>query len=226
MISKQVLVVAAHPDDEVLGCGGTIARHCADGDAVSVLILAQGVVSRNGADQVEQLDQLQAAARQANDILGVQRLELDQFPDNEMDSVTLLSVTKRIEVALAALQPDVVYTHHAGDVNIDHRLIHQAVVTASRPLPGQCVQQLLFFEVASSTEWQPPGSAPAFLPNHFVDISVTLEKKLAALQAYECEMREFPHARSIDAVRHLACWRGASVGRAAAEAFVLGRHIR
>lgn len=225
-MSKQVLVVAAHPDDEVLGCGGAIARHCADGDTVSVLILAQGVVSRGVVDQQAQLDQLQAAARRANDILGVQRLELDRFPDNEMDSVTLLSITKRIEAALAALRPEVVYTHHAGDVNIDHRRIHQAAVTACRPLPGQCVQQLLFFEVASSTEWQPPGSAPAFLPNHFVDISTTLAKKLAALQAYECEMREFPHARSIEAVRHLACWRGATVGRDAAEAFVLGRHIR
>lgn len=224
-MSKQVLVVAAHPDDEVLGCGGTIARHCADGDTVSVLILAQGVVSRGVADQQAQLDRLQTAARLANDILGVQRLELDQFPDNEMDSVTLLSITRRIEAAVAAVCPEVVYTHHAGDVNIDHRRIHQAVVTACRPLPGHRVQQLLFFEVASSTEWQPPGSAPAFLPNYFVDISTTLQTKLAALQAYECEMRAFPHARSIEAVRHLACWRGASVGRGAAEAFMLGRQI-
>ena len=119
-----------------------------------------------------------------------------------------------------------VYSHWIGDVNIDHRRIHEAVVAACRPQPGHPVESLLFFEVASSTEWQTPGSAPAFQPNWFVDISATLDTKLAALAAYQAELRDWPHPRSTRGVEHLARWRGSTVGCEAAEAFVLGRHLR
>ncbi len=128
-------------------------------------------------------------------------------------------------VVIPSPHASTVRTHLAGDVNIDHRVLHDAVVSACRPQPTHCVRELLFFEVASSTEWRPPGSASAFLPNRFVDISSTLDAKLKALRAYASEMRPFPHARSIEAVQALAAWRGATVGVAAAEAFMLGRTL-
>ncbi|MCQ8180228.1 PIG-L family deacetylase [Methylomonas sp. SURF-1] len=224
-----VSVIAAHPDDEILGCGGTIAGHIAKGDQVHVLILAEGITSRDGmADRGKcqsDLSELAKAAHNANDILGVTSLTLNNLPDNRMDSLDRLDVVKIVEAFVQANASTIVYTHHAGDVNIDHRRIHEAVVTACRPIPGQRVSTLLFFEVASSTEWQPPVSAPVFAPNWFVDISAYLPLKLKALNAYASEMRPWPHARSVTALEHLARWRGATIGVAAAEAFILGRYI-
>jgi LmbE family N-acetylglucosaminyl deacetylase len=225
----QILIIAAHPDDEVLGCGGTIVKHLQNGDEVHVVILAEGVTSRDKVREREsragELSQLARAAQGAGRILGVQSVELYDFPDNRMDSVDLLDVVKVVETAVDRYKPDTVYTHHAGDVNIDHRIVHQAVVTACRPLPGQWVKTLLFFEVPSSSEWQTPGSAPAFAPSYFVDISNCLDKKLQALETYESEMRSWPHPRSLAAVEHLARWRGSMVGVEAAEGFVLGRKL-
>lgn len=222
---NNILVVAAHPDDEVLGCGGAIARHSAEGDAVHVLILAQGIASRTVADSAEQLVRLRDAADKANKVLHVSSLTFKEFPDNRMDSVDRLDITKTVEEHICNLKPRVVYTHHAGDLNVDHRRTHEAVMTACRPLPGSQVATVLFFEVASSTEWQSPAPALVFAPNWFVDISKTLEMKKQALLAYQSEMRDWPHPRSIEAVEHLARWRGATVGVEAAEAFALGRNI-
>lgn len=223
-----VLVVAAHPDDEVLGCGGTIAKHHQQGDSVHILILAEGATSRSStrqrADWESELSALSVAARKASKILGADSTTLRHFPDNRMDSCDLLDIIKPIEAVIDQRQPTIVYTHHAGDVNIDHRRIHDAVVTACRPVPDHPVKSLLFFEIPSSTEWQPPGSAPPFLPNWHVDIGDTLSLKLKALAAYGCEMRQWPHPRSLRAVEHMARWRGASVGVEATESFILGRH--
>ncbi len=224
-----VLVVAAHPDDEVLGCGGTIARHADAGDQVQVLIVAEGATSRQpqrDRDQAShELSALAQAAHQAGAILGAQGVELLDLPDNRLDSLDRLDLIKQIEERIARHQPQVVYVHHAGDVNIDHRRLHEAVVTACRPTPGQPVRRLLSYEVASSTEWQPPGSAPAFQPNWFVDITAQWALKRQALEAYAAEMRPWPHARSIEALEHLARWRGAQVGVEAAEAFCLLRQL-
>jgi len=229
MKPRKVLVVAAHPDDEVLGCGGAIARHASNGDEVHVLILAEGLTSRdiirNRDKHTEGLDVLAQAARKANGILGVKNLDLHDFPDNRMDSLDLLDVVKVVESFVARFQPDVVYTHHAGDLNIDHRIIHEAVVTACRPLPKQCVRTLLLFEVVSSTEWQVSGSTTSFIPNCFVDITKTLDLKMEALEAYDSEMKAWPHPRSREAIIHLARWRGCTVGLEAAEAFILGRQV-
>ena len=229
-MSSTILVIAAHPDDEVLGCGGTIARHAKAGDDVHVVILGEGITSRDDKRIREAnkdgLSKLSKAAHQANDILGVKSLVLHDFPDNRMDSLDRLDVIKVVEGFIERFEPDKIYTHHCGDLNIDHRRIHEAVVTACRPMPGnQGVDTILFFEVPSNTEWQPPGSAVPFAPDWFVDISKTLELKLQALLAYESEMRPWPHARSVKAVEHLAGWRGASIGVAAAEAFILGRRL-
>ncbi len=228
-LTSKILVVAAHPDDEILGCGATIAKHVQHGDEVHVVILAEGVTSREAVrsreTHQEELSQLAQAAHRANTVLGVHSLTLHDFPDNRMDSLDRLDIIKAVEAYVHQIKPDIVYTHHVGDVNIDHRRIHEAIVTACRPVPEHAVKTLLLFEVASSTEWQPPASAPAFSPNWFVDVSVTLEQKLKALAEYESEMRPWPHARSMKALEHLARWRGATIGVEAAEAFMLGRKI-
>ncbi len=224
---NSILVVAAHPDDEVLGCGGTLAKLAGQGAIVCVAFLADGVFSRVG-DKVMQQEELhvrRAAARKACDILGVKLVSFGDFPDNRMDTIALLDIIKAVEGRIAEHRPDTVFTHHAGDVNIDHRLTHEAVVTACRPQSGHPVKTVLCFEVPSSTEWQLPGSAPAFAPNWFVDISGTLDRKLTALDAYAAELRAWPHPRSRKGVEHLARWRGATVGTDAAEAFILGRQL-
>jgi LmbE family N-acetylglucosaminyl deacetylase len=222
---NQILIFAAHPDDEVLGCGGTIAKLSNQGATIHVAFLADGVYSRAGdsaACQTE-LAARRIAAQKACDILGVKSLSFGDFPDNRMDTLALLDIIKVVEGLIAEHRPDTILTHHAGDVNIDHRRTHEAVVTACRPQPGHPVKTLLSFEVPSSTEWQPPGSAPVFAPNWFVDISDTLERKLVALDVYAVELRAWPHPRSRQGVEHLAHWRGATVGVDAAEAFMLGR---
>jgi len=228
-MGKNVMVIAAHPDDEVLGCGGTIAKHVKNDDKVHVVILAEGLTSRDERRNREKfgqaLSELEQSARKANKVLGVSSLELYDFPDNRMDSLDLLDVVKVVENIIGKYQSEIVYTHHSGDVNIDHRRIHEAVITACRPVPGCPVKTLLFFEVPSSTEWQVPGSAPYFMPNWFVDVSETLDVKLKALEEYASEMRNWPHSRSIIAIKHQANWRGANIGVEAAEAFMLGRNI-
>jgi LmbE family N-acetylglucosaminyl deacetylase len=227
--SNTVLVVAAHPDDEVLGCGGTIARHADSGDRVFVLIVAEGATSRqwqrDRAEAVDELTSLAQAAQSASAILGAVGVEILDLPDNRLDSVDRLDLIKQIEERIARHQPQLVYVHHAGDVNVDHRRLHEAVVTSCRPSPGQQVRRLLSYEVASSTEWQPPGSAPTFQPNWFVEITNQWDRKRQALEAYAAEMRPWPHPRSIKALKHLAHWRGAQVGVEAAEAFCLLRQV-
>lgn len=228
-MSESILVVAAHPDDEVLGCGATMARHAARGDSVHVLILAEGVTSRSAKRDRKtaraQLSALARCAEQANSILGASSVSLERFPDNRLDSVDRLDLIKVVEDHVARIAPASVYTHNATDLNVDHRRVHEAVATACRPLPGTTVRRLLFFEVPSSTEWQVPASGAVFTPTVFIDVSKTLKLKIDALEAYATEMREFPHPRSLVAVKHLAKWRGASVGVQAAEAFMLGREI-
>lgn len=222
-MKKTCLVVAAHPDDEVLGCGGTIARFAREGYDVNVLFMTDGVSARHVLGNESSIRR--QAAEVAADILGVKAIFFGQFPDNRMDSVPLLDIVKLVEDQIELYQPIIVFTHHAGDLNIDHRLTNQAVLTACRPQPGHSVKTLLFYEVASSTEWQTPASGLVFSPNWFVDISEFTELRFQALEAYCIEMRRWPHSRSISAIEHLMRYRGASVGVEAAEAFMLGRHI-
>lgn len=219
-----VLVLAAHPDDEVLGCGGTIAHFAAHGRDVHVVFATDGESSRG--DAAGSVSARAKAAQQACVILGAKPPTFHLFPDNAMDSVPRLDITKMIEAEIARLSPEILLTHHAGDVNIDHRRLHDAVIPACRPQTGHPVKTLLFFEVPSSTEWQIPGTAPAFEPNWFQDITPYLEIKTRALQAYADELRAWPHPRSARAVDVLSQWRGATVGVEAAEAFMLGRKLQ
>lgn len=215
-----VLVVAAHPDDELLGVGGTLARHARAGDAVHVLICGEGATSRD-ADARTEVEALQAAARAAAATVGARPPVLLGLPDNRLDTLARLDVIKAIDDVVREVVPEIVYTHHAADLNVDHRIVHEAVCVATRPLPGCGVRAVYCFETVSSTEW----GMSTFRPVRFVDVSATLEVKLAALRCYPMEMREFPHARSLPAVEALARWRGATAGVAAAEAFEVQREL-
>ncbi len=224
---RSALIIAAHPDDEALGCGGAMARLAAEGVKVHIVFLADGVGARpmSKDEHDHSLEQRQEAGRHAAAILGCNEPHFFDFPDNQLDTVPLLELAQTIEKLIDELAPDTVITHHGGDLNIDHRRVHDAVLTACRPQNGHPVRRIWCFEVASSTEWQSPVPASAFCPNLFIDIGSTLRQKIEALEAYEKEMRDWPHSRSIQAVEHLARWRGASVGHEAAEAFMVIREL-
>jgi LmbE family N-acetylglucosaminyl deacetylase len=228
MTKGPVLAVVAHPDDEVLGCGGTLARHAADGQEVHILIVAEGATSRDAtrdaAARAEEIHQLQASAARCAAALGATAPRFGGFADNRLDGVDLLDIVKTIEAQIAVIKPALVYTHCAADLNIDHNLVHAATITACRPLPGGSVTAIYTFETPSSTEWASQIQA-AFRPVRFVDIASTFAQKLNALDAYASEMRDFPHPRSYRAIEALATWRGASAGMPMAEAFEVVREI-
>ncbi|MDC0893240.1 PIG-L family deacetylase [Pseudomonadales bacterium] len=216
---RKILVVAAHPDDEVLGCGATIARHIHDGDKVQVVILADGFESRNnGSDR-------DASAKEASKFLGCETPIFLNFPDNQLDSVTLLHIVKELEGIIGNFLPDTIYTHHYGDLNIDHQVTHRAVMTVCRPQPNFSVKEIYTFEIVSATHWQSVSMGGPFAPNYFVDVSDFIGKKIDALHCYESEMREYPHARSYEALENLAKFRGSSIGVQDAEAFCVERLI-
>jgi LmbE family N-acetylglucosaminyl deacetylase len=223
-MNKTVLVVAAHTDDEALGCGGTIARHVVEGDIVYAVFIADGVSSRANSDQLNHARR-NVAAENARGILGIRKNFYFGFPDNCLDSIPLIEIIRPLEEIILKLQPHFIYTHHHGDLNIDHRVTHQAVLTACRPMPSSSIQAIFAFEVMSSTEWMTPTFEP-FVPNHFVVISDYLNIKIDALRAYKLEMREAPHSRSIEHLECLASHRGHSVGVMQAEAFTTIRTIR
>jgi len=218
----KVLAMVAHPDDEVLGAGGTLARHALQGDEVHIAFLTDGVGARSAAHAAA--DRRVAAAKQAAVVLGACAPRFFNFSDNRLDGVALLDVVKAVEAVVNDIGPHTIYTHHAGDLNIDHVICHRAVMTACRPLPGSSVRQIFAIEVVSSTEWAPHPTA-VFVPTRFVDIAATRVAKQRALAAYAEEMRPFPHPRSQESVEALERWRGTSAGLSYAEAFMVLRDI-
>tara|TARA_B110000977_G_scaffold201788_1_gene298648 strand:+ start:8721 stop:9407 length:687 start_codon:yes stop_codon:yes gene_type:complete len=228
-MKKNILILAAHPDDEVLGCGGAIAKYSSEGYFIHVAFLADGVFSRRGDknEQIAELESRRSSAEKALKILGVSSVSFNDFPDNRMDTIPIIDITQAIELLILSHSPQIIFTHHPGDVNIDHQRVYEATVVATRPQPGNSVETILCYEVVSSTEWQLPISGKSFNPNYFIDISGKfLDKKIKSLKEYEHEMRSWPHPRSIKGVECLAHWRGASVGLDSAEAFMVGRIIK
>ena len=224
-----VLVVAAHPDDELLGCGGTAARLAREGHSVYMAILGEGLTSRSArrenADS-SALKNLKNCSQRVADLLGVKELSLHGLPDNRFDSLPLLEVIKIVEGLVERWQPAAIYTHHGGDLNVDHQVVSRAVLTATRPTENHAVRELYMFEIASSTEWAFQQFSPVFKPNVFVDIEETLPLKLEGMRQYETESRKFPHPRSSEALTAIAQRWGSVVGRKAAEAFEAVRLIR
>lgn len=221
--SGPLLVVAAHPDDEALGCAGTMAKMARAGHKVSAMFFTDGVGAR-GEDAPGRLRRARRqAAEKALDLVGATDSTFLDWPDNRLDTVPMLELARAVEHEVARVKPRTILTHHHGDLNVDHRVVHEAVMTAVRPQPGTGPVDVLCFEVASSTEWRVPSPGTVFVPHAVVDISEHLERKVEVLNCYSDEMREWPHARSAEAVVHLARWRGATAGLAAAEAFSVAR---
>lgn len=224
---KRVLVTVAHPDDEVLGCGGTIAKHVQNGDVVDLVVFTNGVGARSFAGKAEEIVEKNArlaSLHAVTKILGITNVTCFDFEDNQMDNGPLLSIVKSIEKVIKSSQPHLIYTHFHGDLNIDHQIVHRAVMTACRPSPNSSVREILGFEVLSSSEWVGAGKE-WFVPCVFNDISEQLDTKIQALHAYKQEMFEAPHSRSIENAKALARLRGHTVGLEAAEAFVEYRRI-
>ena len=235
----KILVIAAHPDDEVLGMGGTITKYVKNGDSVKIIIMATGIFSRRSSNNTndsvydvdenvlekmsKQVQNLQKDAIKASKIMGVKDIEFLNFPDNEMDKKSNLEITKKIEYIISKFKPDIVFTHSQHDVNIDHRIIHDATITATRPTSKISIKCVYSFEIPSSTEWY--FKSP-FSPNVFVDISKELPKKIKALEAYKSELRKYPHPRSKEGLESVAKRWGTVSGFNAAEAFCLIREIK
>lgn len=218
-----VLVVAAHPDDELLGPGGTVASHAARGDRVRLAVMCEGVSSRY---TPEWDSEVRKQAKEAAGILGVTDLVLGNLPDQRLETLPLRDVVREVESLIAEWQPELVYTHFAGDINRDHKILTEAVLVAARPYSAPSVKEILMFETPSSTEWGSPTLAASFQPNVYVDIGEFVEKKIKAFGCYSAEVRQHPHPRSLKALADRARYWGSVINRSAAEAFVLVRSTR
>lgn len=217
MPRKRVLVIAAHPDDELLGCGGTVALHTSAEDEVTSVVVCEGESLRYGPIGVGQADH----TRQAAEILGVRDVRTLNFADQRLDTLPLTDVIGALEPIVRERRPQVVYVQYGGDINRDHEILFKAILVATRPTET-CIETILAFDTASSTEWAYPRT---FVPDTWVDISSTLERKLAAMNCYQSELRPYPHPRSLDALRHRALAWGNQCCLPSAEVFMTVRRI-
>jgi len=224
---NKILIISAHPDDEVLGCGGTVERLNKEGHTIYTLILGEGVTSRDDLRDIKKREknilELKGEAKKANAILGVKEVFFHNFPDNRFDTVPFLDIVKVIEKIKNNIKPDIIFTHYEKDLNIDHQITYRAVITATRPLEEETVKEIYSFEIPSSTEWSYPLS---FSPNTFYDISETIDIKLKALEEYKTELKKYPHPRSLEGVKLNAKYWGMKVGLEYAEAYKTVRIIK
>lgn len=222
------MVVAAHPDDEILGCGGTIKKLVTKGFKVRTLILAKGIASRYSKNnkKIEYLQKkLNLMSIKANKAIGVKNVKYFDLPDNQFDKNSLLSLIKIIEKEIETFRPKKIFTHFINDLNIDHQYTSKAVLTAARPQDKNSVDEIFFFEINSSTDYQINSNGLQFMPNYFVDISSSMRFKKKALEIYKSEMKKYPHSRSIKALLNKNISTGNSVGLECCEAFQVARII-
>jgi len=220
----KVLVIAAHPDDELLGLGGTIAKHVSHGDEVHVLMMTEGS-STQYHNQPEKIEQKKREIMRVKSILGIKEIHFVDLPDMKLDTLPHVEVNAPITNIIDKLEPEIVYTHFYGDVNKDHRTIFESTMVATRPTGNTSVKRVLCYNTPSSTEWNVQTSGTTFMPNVYVDITDYLEDKLSAFEQYESEIRDYPHPRSIEAVKIHARYWGTHIGVKAAEPFMLVREI-
>ncbi len=223
----RILVIAAHPDDEVYGMGGTIAKLVAQGCEVHVLIVTDGCISQyRNEDNLKEIIRLKREeACKANNILGVECVHFGNLPDMKLDQVPHIQINHVIEELIQKLKPKEVYTHFYGDVNLDHQLVYKSTLVATRPTVEQCVKNLYAYSVPSSTEWSPQLAHSIFMPNVFVEIESHVSVKLKAIKAYATELRKYPHPRSVESVKKNDVVVGTQCGLRSAEGFMLLRGI-
>ncbi len=223
-MSKRILIIVAHTDDETIGMGGTIAKHKENGDEVFAISMTNGVSSRKNVNSKE-INERVMAAKKAAKILNFNWLDNFDFPDNAMDKIPLINVVQKIERAKKQINPKIIYTHSFADLNIDHQIVCKATLTAFRPQDKEIYEEISCFETASSTDFSHESIAETFKPNKFVDIKKYLNKKTMAMKAYSSELKSFPHSRSLEGIKNLNAHRGTSVGLESAEAFQTLRSI-
>lgn len=216
----RILVIAPHPDDEVLGCGGAIAKHASGGDEVYLCIATKAYPPDWTEDEIRGRRE---EVLRVNEILGIKKTYFLDFPTVKLDTIPHKELSEAITQVVDGVQPEVVYIPHRADVNKDHGLVFDAAMVAVRPRPGAAVKKVLCYETLSETEWAAPSVENAFIPNVYVDLSETLEIKFKAMSEYRSELKEYPHPRSLEAISSLAKLRGSTIGVEAAEAFMLIR---
>lgn len=224
---KKVLVIVAHPDDEVLGMGGTIAKLVKAGSIVDVMIVTDGSSAqyRDSDHLAEIIEAKKKETRNCADVLGVRDIYYGELPDMKLDATPHIRINQVIEDVIDRVQPDAVFTHFWGDVNCDHQNVYKSTLVAVRPVMGQVVKELYCYRVPSSTEWTPNKADTMFMPNYFVDIEKYAEQKYKAFACYSTELREYPHPRSVQYLRENDKVVGLRVGLLAAEEFVLLRKL-
>lgn len=214
-MNKKILIIAAHPDDEVLGCFGTVSRLIKEGYDAYTLILGEGKTSRNTSNENE-IQSLKNEIIKANNSIGIKKVFIESFPDNRFDSVDLLDIIKVILKVKEEVNPDIIFTHFEHDLNIDHQITYKAVITATRPMQDETVSEIYSFEILSSTEWNYPLS---FSPDTYFDIHSTLDLKISAMKEYNSELCVYPHPRSLKGITLNAQYQGMRVGKKYVEAF-------
>jgi LmbE family N-acetylglucosaminyl deacetylase len=221
---KTILIIAAHPDDDAFGCGGTIAKLSKNKNDIYAIYFTDGVSARlNQKDLKKNIIQRRINTNAAAKILGIKNYSYCLYPDNKLDSIPLLEIVQRVEKEIKNIKPDIIFTHFSNDLNIDHRIINKAVITATRPKPKNKIKKIFLFETLSSTEWNFSEKNRSFNPNYFIDISKTIDKKIMSIKSYKKEICKWPHPRSVKGVKVLAMFRGQSVGLKLAEGFQLLR---
>ena len=220
-MNKKILIVVAHPDDEVLGCFASVAKLIKEGNEAYTLILGEGKTSR-GEGELE-IKELHKEIKKANEVIGIKEVFIEKLPDNAFDTISLLEIVKVIEKYKNIVKPDIIFTHYENDLNIDHRITYQAVLTATRPMEDECVKEIYSFEILSSTEWNYPLT---FSPDTFFDISDTIDLKIEAMNRYTSELCEYPHPRSLKGIELNAKYQGMRVGKKYVEAFKTIRNIK
>ncbi len=222
-MNKKILIVAAHPDDEVLGCFGTTAKLIKEGYEAYTLILGEGKTSRDIVNKKDALAVLNKEIKKANAVIGIKKVYVESFPDNRFDSIDLLNIIKVISKVKEEVKPDIIFTHYKNDLNIDHQITYKAVITATRPMEDECVKEIYSFEILSSTEWNYPLS---FVPDTYFDIKNTINLKIEAMKEYKSELCEYPHPRSLVGIELNAKYQGMRVGEKYVEAFKSIRIIK
>jgi len=218
----KALVIAPHPDDETIGAGGVIARHIVLGDEISWCVVTQGYTPQWSEDTLAKVPQQINAVQKHYGFKNVYRLG---FPTVKLNTVPHIELCNALQNVIGEIKPDIVYTTSRNDTNLDHRIVYDCTVVATRPLPGNCVHRVLSYEIGYTNHFGAPSGTCMFQPNIFVDISKYLDKKLSAMKIYETELRPSPHPRNIDGLRILAQERGLCVGYEAAECFELVREL-
>mgnify|MGYP001616664164 CR=1 FL=1 len=225
-MNKRILIVAAHPDDEILGCGATVARLIREGAVAYTLILGEGITSRdaerNREKRESKIKRIKLSSITANKIIGVKKVFIYDFPDNRFDTIPLLDIIKVIEKIKNIVMPDTLFTHYKEDLNIDHQLTYKAVMAAARPLPSESVREIYAFEILSSTEWNYPA---AFSPDTFFNVEDTIAVKLKAMKEYKTELKPFPHPRSLGGIKLNSQYWGMGFNLRYAEVFKSIRRI-